>query len=170
LVTALEARVPGAAGHAERVAGQSRILARRLELAPGEVHRVECAARVHDVGKIIVSPEILEKPGPLSGVERAEIQRHSVFGARLVASLDDDGLTAIVRHHHERIDGSGYPDGLAGTAIPLGARIVAVADTFDALTSRRPYRKAFSPADAMALLEDEAGCTLDPAIVTAFIA
>lgn len=169
LVTALEARVPGAAGHAGRVADQSRLLARRLELAPSEVHRVECAARVHDVGKIIVSPEILEKPGRLSGPERVEIERHSVFGARLVASLDDAGLTAIVRHHHERIDGSGYPDGLAGAAIPLGARIVAVADTFDALTSQRPYREAFSPDDAMALLAEEAGCTLDPAIVAAFV-
>jgi HD-GYP domain-containing protein (c-di-GMP phosphodiesterase class II) len=169
LVTALEARVPGAAAHAERVAGQSRLLARRLELAPAEVRRVECAARVHDVGKIIVSPEILEKPGRLSVSEHAEVQRHSVFGARLVASLDDTGLTAIVRHHHERIDGSGYPDGLAGEAIPLGARIVAVADTFDALTSRRPYREAYSPTDAMVLLRDEAGCTLDPAIVAALV-
>jgi HD-GYP domain-containing protein (c-di-GMP phosphodiesterase class II) len=170
LVTALEARVPGAAGHADRVAGQSRRLARRLELAPGEVRRVECAARVHDVGKIIVSPEILEKPGRLSVAEHAEVQRHSVFGARLVASLDDAGITAIVRHHHERLDGSGYPDGLAGEAIPLGARIVAVADTFDALTSQRPYREAFSSGEAMALLRDEAGCTLDPAIVAAFVA
>jgi HD-GYP domain-containing protein (c-di-GMP phosphodiesterase class II) len=131
---------------------------------------VECAARVHDVGKIIVSPEILEKPGRLSIAEHAEVQRHSVFGARLVASLDDAGITAIVRHHHERLDGSGYPDGLAGEAIPLGARIVAVADTFDALTSQRPYREAFSPGEAMALLRDEAGCTLDPAIVAAFVA
>ena len=104
--------------------------------------RVECAARVHDVGKIIVSPEILEKPGRLSPCEYAEIQRHAVFGARLVASLGDPVMTAIVRHHHERIDGSGYPDRLRGEEIPLGARIIAVADTFDALTSARPYREA----------------------------
>jgi HD-GYP domain-containing protein (c-di-GMP phosphodiesterase class II) len=169
LVTALEARVPGAAAHAEWVATQSRLVARRLELAPGEVRRVECGARVHDVGKIIVSPEILEKPGRLAPCEHAEVQRHAIFGARLVASLDDPGLTAIVRHHHERIDGSGYPDGLRREEIPLGARIVAVADTYDALTSRRPYRAASSPDAAIELLEGEAGRTLDPEVVDAFV-
>jgi HD-GYP domain-containing protein (c-di-GMP phosphodiesterase class II) len=170
LVTALEARVPGAAGHAERVASQSRLVARRLGLGSREVRRVECGARVHDVGKIIVSPEILEKPGRRSSCEHAEIQRHATFGARLVASFEDPELTAIVRHHHERIDGSGYPDRLRGVEIPIGSRIIAVTDTFDALTSPRPYREAFSPDDAIELLEAEAGCTLDPKIVTAFLA
>jgi HD-GYP domain-containing protein (c-di-GMP phosphodiesterase class II) len=169
LVTALEARVPGAAGHAERVAGHSRAVAHRMGLASAEVRRVECAARVHDVGKIIVSPEILEKPGRLAPVEQVEIQRHAVFGARLVASFEDPGLTAIVRHHHERTDGSGYPDGLRGNDIPLGARIVAVADTFDALTAPRPYREAFSPGAAMSLLRDQAGSTLDRQVVAAFV-
>jgi HD-GYP domain-containing protein (c-di-GMP phosphodiesterase class II) len=168
LVTALEARVPGAAGHAGRVAAQSRLVAGRLGLGPAEVRLVECAAWVHDVGKIIVSPEILEKPGRLSRFEHEEIQRHAAFGGRLAESLGDPRLSAIVRHHHERIDGSGYPDGLRGNAIPIGARIVAVADTFDALTSARPYREAFSPAAAIELLEAEAGCTLDPTIVTVF--
>jgi HD-GYP domain-containing protein (c-di-GMP phosphodiesterase class II) len=168
-VTALEARVPGAAGHAERVGSQSRLVARRLGLAPREVRRVECAARVHDVGKIIVSPEILEKPGRLTRCEHAEIERHAAFGARLVASLDDPVLTAIVRHHHERIDGSGYPDALRGEEIPIGSRIVAVADTYDALTSLRPYRDAFSPDAAIELLEAEAGCTLDADAVAAFV-
>jgi HD-GYP domain-containing protein (c-di-GMP phosphodiesterase class II) len=169
-VTALEARVPGAAGHAERVSAQSRLVAGRLGLGPWEVRRVECAARVHDVGKIIVSPEILEKPGRLTRCEHEEIQRHAAFGARLVAALGDPELAAIVRHHHERIDGSGYPDRLRGEEIPLGARIIAVTDTFDALTSLRPYREAFSPGEAIELLEAEAGCTLDPRIVTAFVA
>jgi HD-GYP domain-containing protein (c-di-GMP phosphodiesterase class II) len=170
LVTALEARVPGAAGHARRVAAQSRLLARRLDLEETEILRVECAARVHDVGKIIVSPEILEKPGRLTPCEFEEIQRHAVFGARLAASLDDPGLTAIVRHHHERIDGSGYPDHLRGEKIPLGARIVAVADTFDALTSCRPYREAMSPSEAIRVIVAESGVTFDPAVVTAFVA
>jgi HD-GYP domain-containing protein (c-di-GMP phosphodiesterase class II) len=169
LVTALEARVPGAAGHAERVATRSRVVAHRLGLAPAEVRQVECAARVHDVGKIIVSPEILEKPGRLAPSEQVEIQRHAIFGARLVSSLDDPGMTAIVRHHHERIDGSGYPDRLRGEEIPFGARIVAVVDTFDALTSLRPYREAFSTGAAMALLRDEAGRTLDQSVVAAFV-
>jgi HD-GYP domain-containing protein (c-di-GMP phosphodiesterase class II) len=170
LVTALEARVPGAAGHARRVAAQSRLLARRLDLDDTEVIRVECAARVHDVGKIIVSPEILEKPGRLTHCEYEEVQRHAVFGARLAASLDDAGLTAIVRHHHERIDGSGYPDRLRGEKIPLGARIVAVADTFDALTSCRPYREAMSPSEAIRVIVGESGVTFDPAVVSAFVA
>jgi HD-GYP domain-containing protein (c-di-GMP phosphodiesterase class II) len=123
---------------------------------------------VHDVGKIIVSPEILEKPGPLSRCEFAEIERHSVFGARLVASLDDPAMTAIVRHHHERIDGSGYPDRLRGAQIPLGARIVAVLDTYDALTSNRPYRCALAQYVAISILIEEAGSTLDRAVVAAF--
>lgn len=169
LITALEARVPGAAGHAERVAARSRLLARVLGLGPREVHRVECAARAHDVGKIIVSPEILEKPGRLSPCEFAEVQRHAIFGARLVASFADPELTAIVRHHHERIDGSGYPDALRDEEIPLGARIVAVADTFDALTSERPYRETVAPEAAIEVLEGEAGRTLDPEVVAAFV-
>jgi HD-GYP domain-containing protein (c-di-GMP phosphodiesterase class II) len=169
LVTALEARVPGAASHAERVAAQSRLLARRLGLTGAAARQIECAARVHDVGKIIVSPEILEKPGRLAPYELAEVQRHAIFGARLVDSLDDPDLTAIVRHHHERLDGSGYPDGLRGAAIPLGARIVAVADTFDALTSPRPYRDTFTPGAAFEVLEAEAGDTLDPEVVAAFV-
>src|ERR1700744_3713453 len=94
LVTALEARVPGAAGHAERVAAHSRRVARRMGIAPHEALRIDGAARVHDVGKIIVSPEILEKPGRLAHCEYEEIQRHSVFGARLVSSLGDPALTA----------------------------------------------------------------------------
>jgi HD-GYP domain-containing protein (c-di-GMP phosphodiesterase class II) len=137
LVTALEARVPGAARHSDRVATQSRRVAMRLGMDPREVHRVECAARVHDVGKIIVSPEILEKPSPLVPCEYAEIQRHAVFGARLVAMLGDPELTAMVRHHHERLDGSGYPDRLHG--------------------------------DAISLLLDEAGRTLDRDAVVAFV-
>ncbi|MFT3864562.1 MAG: HD-GYP domain-containing protein [Solirubrobacterales bacterium] len=169
LVTALETRVPGAAGHARRVAAQSRLLARRLGLTEHEVRRVECAAHVHDVGKIIVSPEILEKPGKLTPCEFEEVQRHAVFGGRLAASLGDPELTAIVRHHHERLDGSGYPDRLRGEEIPLGARIVAVVDTFDALTSSRPYRKARPPSAAFRVIEEESGVTLDPEVVAAFV-
>lgn len=146
----------------------SGLVAARLGLDPGEVARIEWAARVHDVGKIIVSPEILEKPGRLSRAEFEEVQRHAPFGARLVASLGDPGLTSIVRHHHERIDGSGYPDGLHGAAIPLGSRIIGVVDSYDALTSRRPYREPLAQEDAILLLNEEAGATLDPEVVTAF--
>jgi HD-GYP domain-containing protein (c-di-GMP phosphodiesterase class II) len=170
LVTALEARVPGAAGHGRRVAERSRTIGRRLGLGGFELERLEWAARVHDVGKIIVSPEILEKPGALTHCEYEEIQRHAVFGARLVASLGDPTLTAIVRHHHERLDGSGYPDRLRGDEIPLGARIIAVADTFDALTSCRPYREANPPAAAIGIILEESGTTFDARVVAAFAA
>jgi HD-GYP domain-containing protein (c-di-GMP phosphodiesterase class II) len=102
--------------------------------------------------------------------EYEEIQRHAVFGARLVASLGDPTLTAIVRHHHERLDGSGYPDRLRDDEIPLGARIIAVADTFDALTSCRPYRDANPPAAAIGIIFEESGTTLDARVVAAFAA
>ncbi len=169
LVTALETRVPGAACHARRVADQSRRIAHELGLHGSEVERIDWAARVHDCGKVIVSPEILEKPARLTPCEYAEVQRHAAFGARLVSSVGDPALTAIVRHHHERIDGSGYPDHLLGDAIPLGARIVAIADTFDALTAARPYREARSPVEAMAVIAEESGRTFDPAVADAFL-
>ena len=170
LVTALETRVPGAAGHGRRVAECSLTIGDRLGLAGFELERLEWAARVHDVGKIIVSPEILEKPAKLTNCEYEEVQRHAGFGARLVASLGDPALTAIVRHHHERLNGSGYPDRLRGAEIPLGARIIAVADTFDALTSCRPYREANSPAAAIGIILEESGTTLDARVVAAFAA
>jgi HD-GYP domain-containing protein (c-di-GMP phosphodiesterase class II) len=169
LVTALETRVPGAAAHGRRVAAMSALVAARLGLRPAEVARIERAARVHDVGKIIVSPEILEKPAALTATEFEEVKRHPVFGARLVASLEDPRLTAIVRHHHERIDGSGYPDGLHGAAIPLSARIIGVIDSYDALTSSRPYRDPLDQNGAIAILAEESGLTLDPTVVAAFI-
>jgi putative nucleotidyltransferase with HDIG domain len=168
LVTALETRLPGSAGHCRRVAAMSALVAARLGLDPCEVARIERGGLLHDVGKIIVSPEILEKPSALTNAEFAEVQRHSVFGARLVSSLDDPRLTAIVRHHHERLDGSGYPDGLHGAAIPLGSRIVGVIDTYDALTSLRPYREPLSREGAIAILNEEAGITLDAEVVAAF--
>ena len=168
LVTALETRVPGSAAHGRRVAAMGGLVAARLGLGRSAVARIERAACVHDVGKIIVSPEILEKPGALTTCEFEEMQRHAVFGARLVASLEDPGLTEIVRHHHERIDGSGYPDRLCGAEIPLGARIVAVVDCYDALTSRRAYRDPVPQDVAVAIVTEEAGCTLDPDVVAAF--
>jgi HD-GYP domain-containing protein (c-di-GMP phosphodiesterase class II) len=145
----------------------SGLIATHLGLEPCEVARIERAAGVHDVGKIIVSPEILEKPGRLSHAEFEEVKRHAVFGARLVAPLEDPRLTAIVRHHHERIDGSGYPDGLRDGMIPIGARIIGVADSYDALTSLRPYRDPLSEREAILVLNAEAGRTLDPEAVAA---
>jgi HD-GYP domain-containing protein (c-di-GMP phosphodiesterase class II) len=170
LVTALETRVPGAAAHGRRVAERSLLIGRRLGVAGPELERLDWAARAHDVGKIIVSPEILEKPGPLTNCEYEEVKRHAVFGSRLVDSLHDPELTAIVRHHHERLDGSGYPDRLRGAEIPLGARIIAVADTFDALTSCRPYRQAHPDGMAIEIIVEESGTTFDAEVVAAFVA
>ncbi|HWB68907.1 MAG TPA: HD domain-containing phosphohydrolase, partial [Solirubrobacterales bacterium] len=127
----LESRHPDMYGHSRRVARHAAAIAEQLDLPPEEVARIRTAAAVHDVGKIYVSASILEKPGKLTTFEFGEIQRHAEFGAQMVAALGDPELTLMVRHHHERYDGSGYPAGLVGEEIPLGARIIAVADTFD---------------------------------------
>src|SRR5205823_10854556 len=112
--------------------------------------------------------EVLNKPGRLTEAEFAVIKRHPVDGAQMAAPLGDADVTAMVLHHHERLDGTGYPGGLAGDQIPLGARIIAVADTFDAITSRRAYRGAGSHKKALAILIAEAGTQLDPEAVRAF--
>lgn len=166
-VTTLDARVSGSAGHGHRVAAQSRLLARRLGLEECQVAAIGHAARVHDIGKIVVSPEILEKPGELTPGEYTEVKRHAAFGARLVGAVGDPELTAIVRHHHERLDGSGYPDGLRGEELDLETRILAVADVWDALVSPRVYRGAWIPERAMALLVAESGSGFDARCVDA---
>jgi len=168
LAIALEDRVPGTYGHCYRVGVYSAELAKGAGLSRRGVARVRRAAVVHDIGKVESPSEILNKPGPLSAAEFELVKRHSEIGAEMVRELGDEELTAIVRHHHERFDGSGYPDGLAGEEIPFGARIVAVADTFDAVTSTRPYRGARGHPEALDLLLAEAGTQLDPDLVTLF--
>jgi putative nucleotidyltransferase with HDIG domain len=168
LAAGLEASVPGTDAHCRRVARYAAGTARRMCLAPEQVALVRRAAILHDIGKFETPAAIINKPGPLSREELALVERHAAAGARLVTGLGDDALTTIVHHHHERFDGRGYPDGLAGKAIPLGARIVAVADTFDAITSARPYRPAIRRRAALELLEGEAGTQLDPDVVGAF--
>jgi two-component system cell cycle response regulator len=168
LASGLELRVPGAAGHARRVARLAGATAKRLGLRREEVGRIRRAALLHDIGKLETPAAVVNKPGPLDAEEFVLVKRHSIAGERMVARLGDPELAAIVRHHHERFDGKGYPDGLAGEQIPLGARILAVADTFDALTSARPYRPASRPNDALDLLSVVAGEQLDPEVVEAF--
>jgi hypothetical protein len=124
---------------------------------------------VHDVGKIKTPREVLTKPGRLDDSEFETVKHHPVDGAAMVRNLGDAEITAMVRHHHERLDGTGYPDRLAGEEIPLGARIIAVADTFDAMTSSRPYRAACRHKKALDVLAKEAGAQLDPAPVAAFM-
>jgi len=168
LVSGMETRDPYLHGHSRRVARHSWMIARRMGLPRDEVARIRTAAAIHDVGKINTPKAILHKPGRLTDAEYEVIKRHPGEGAEMAAVLADPAITAIVRHHHERADGSGYPNGLKGEEIPLGARIVAVADTFDAITSARPYRAASAHNKAIDILRDEAGTRLDPDVVKAF--
>jgi putative nucleotidyltransferase with HDIG domain len=171
LANALEAKDPYTRGHSERVSALSRRIATVVGLPPAVVDVVGQAGLLHDIGKIGVPEAILRKPAALSPDEWATMKTHPVIGAQIVAPFEFfAGAASVIRHHHERCDGSGYPDGLAGAGIPLEARIVAVADVFDALTSERPYRRALSREAACRHLVSEAGRTLDEAIVAALLA
>jgi putative nucleotidyltransferase with HDIG domain len=170
LVSGLETRDPYLHGHSRRVARHSWMIARQMGLPREEVLRIRTAAAIHDVGKINTPKSILHKPDRLTDSEYEIIKRHPGEGADMAEVLEDPQIVAIVRHHHERNDGSGYPSGLVGEAIPLGARIVAVADTFDAITSTRSYRAASAHKKAIDILKAEAGTHLDADVVKAFCA
>ena len=169
LTTALEARDAYTHGHSKRVTRHSERVARELGMPQELVAKVRIAAAVHDVGKINTPRGVLTKPGRLDDREFEIVKQHPVDGAAMVRDLGDADITAMVRHHHERLDGTGYPDRLAGDEIPLGARIIAVADTFDAMTSSRPYRAACKHKKALDVLAKESGAQLDPAAVAAFM-
>jgi putative nucleotidyltransferase with HDIG domain len=169
LADALESQDTYTLGHSRRVARHAVMVARRMGLSDAEVDRVRLAAAIHDVGKLRVPRELLHKPGRLTDAEYEIVKQHAVLGAGIVDCLGDPELTAIVRHHHERLDGTGYPSGLAGDAIPLGARIVAVADTFDAIIEARPYRPAAPHKRAIDVLLEERGTQFDPEVVSAFM-
>jgi HD-GYP domain-containing protein (c-di-GMP phosphodiesterase class II) len=170
LANALEAKDVYTRGHSERVGAWSRRLGAALALPAGELDTLMHAGLLHDIGKIGVPEAVLRKRGALSQDEWALMRQHPVIGAQIVAPFEFfAGGALVIRHHHERWDGSGYPDGLAAGAIPLGARIVAVADVFDALTSERPYREPLGVDAALAYLATEAGHTLDPDVVAALL-
>ena len=169
LANALEAKDEYTRGHSDRVAALARRLALEAGLTVRQADVIAQSGLLHDLGKIGVPEHILRKPGPLSEEEWAVMRRHPVTGSQIVAPLEFFGDGAlIVRHHHEREDGSGYPDGLSGETIPLGARVVAVADVYDALTSERPYRRALTHAEALERLTAEAGRTLDARLTILF--
>ncbi len=156
LALTIEARDPYTEGHCQRLATYSAALGRHLGLPGPDVEALERGGILHDIGKIGVSDLILLKPGPLTGAERTAMRAHTVIGDRLCGELRLlDRVRPIVRWHHERLDGSGYPDGLHGDEIPLVAQIVSVADVFDALTTLRPYRDPVSPEAACAELRRE---------------
>ena len=170
LAEAIESQDPFQRGHARRTAFFAARLADRLSLAVEERRRTRIAAFLHDIGKIGVPTEYLARRGALTAEERRAVQRHSDVGARLLAPLGlGEELVAAVRHHHERWDGKGYPDGLAGESIPLAARVVGIADAFDAMTCDRPHRRALTQAAAVAELGRDAGGHFDPSLVKEFL-
>jgi HD-GYP domain-containing protein (c-di-GMP phosphodiesterase class II) len=166
---ALDAQDPYTDGHSRRVALHAAMIAKRMGLSREEVAKVRTAAAVHDIGKLRIPLEVLNKKGALTPTEFEIVKRHAVEGAEIVSFMDDAEVDAMVRHHHERFDGTGYPDGLMGERIPTGARIIAVADTFDALTSERPYRAAIAHKKALEIILGVSGTQLDPVAVRAFL-
>jgi putative nucleotidyltransferase with HDIG domain len=170
LSLALDVRDRETEGHAQRVARYMDLMARELRSPKVDVRTLRRGALLHDLGKIGIPDEILRKTGELDGSEWRVMKRHPAYGARILAGIPYlSGPAEIVRHHHERFDGSGYPDGLAGEDIPLGARIFALADALDAMTSDRPYRRAMSLEDAISEIERCSGKQFDPVIVSAFL-
>jgi response regulator RpfG family c-di-GMP phosphodiesterase len=170
LASALESKDTGTRAHSQRVQRYAVELARAAVCDLADDAGVQYGFLLHDVGKIGIPDRVLQKPGPLTDEERRLMKTHTILGEQMlggVAFLEGEGLR-VVRHHHERWDGTGYPDKLVGTEIPLGARVFAVADTLDAMTSDRPYRPAGSWRQAGAEILSEAGHQFDPAIVKAF--
>jgi diguanylate cyclase (GGDEF)-like protein/putative nucleotidyltransferase with HDIG domain len=156
--------------HSEAVIEMSGAVARNLGMSPPDVERVRAAALLHDIGKVAIPDDILHKPGPLTDDEWRLMREHPVIGERILRVLPGLGPVArIVRHEHERWDGGGYPDGLAGEAIPLGSRIIIAADTYHAITSDRPYRAAKPHEDAVRELTRCAGTQFDPRVTEALI-
>ncbi|MGH2435920.1 MAG: HD-GYP domain-containing protein [bacterium] len=168
LVNALDMRDMATAHHSSRVADNGVMIARALRLDEAAVTEVQIAGILHDVGKIGIRDELLSKEGPLTVKEREMIQQHTVLGYDILDPVAiPEGIKLAVRHSHERWDGCGYPDGLAGEQIPLAARIIAVADAYEALTTERPYRSAQTPRNAMAEIVRNAGTQFDPKVVDA---
>jgi HD-GYP domain-containing protein (c-di-GMP phosphodiesterase class II) len=171
LTAVIDAKDPYTAGHSERVARIAVLLGRQLGLSPATVGDLFLAGLLHDIGKIGTRDEVLWKAGKLTDAEFEEIKRHPVAGEKIVASIEPfKRLCPAVRHHHERYDGKGYPDGLAGEAVPLLARVLSVADALDAMMSPRRYRPAKSPVEIDAIYLAETGKQFDPGVVAAFMA
>jgi putative nucleotidyltransferase with HDIG domain len=169
LVATLDARDRYTAGHSAAVAVYAHDIAERLELDDSQRRMVHLAGLVHDIGKIGLQAGLLEKPGALTLEERKYMEQHSVIGEGILEKVDTYAeIAEIVRHHHERVDGNGYPDGLSGDDIPLLARIIAVADAYNAMTSDRPYRDAMPSRVARLRLAQAADSQFDTRVVAAF--
>ncbi len=169
LSSALDARDHETKGHSKRVAEIAFLLGKQLNMSEEQAKKMERGAILHDIGKIGISDDILLKPGPLTDAEWDAMRQHPDIGAKIVESVPflHDALP-VIQHHQERWDGSGYPAGLKGEEIPFMARVFAVVDAFDALTTERPYREKISHTEAVEYLNQHAGKLFDPAIVSAF--
>jgi putative nucleotidyltransferase with HDIG domain len=170
LAQAVELRDDYTGGHTLRVTRYAELLAQQLNLAPADLRWIRLGTPLHDIGKIGIDDAILKKPGPLTAEEFEIMKTHTIKGAAILSTIPDLApIIPIVRSHHERWDGRGYPDSLVGEKIPRQARIVAVADTFDAMTSERPYRKGMAPEIAFAEVKKQSGRQFDPECAAAFI-
>src|SRR5256885_2434023 len=157
--------------HADRVRRYATALAAGAGIVEHTLlQAIESAALLHDVGKLAIPDALLNMPGPLTAEVYARVKQHAAIGADLLAEVASPGpLATLVRHHHENWDGSGYPDGQSHTGIPLGARVLAIADCYDALTSHRPYRRALSHDSAIAMIHERRGSMFDPEMTDAFL-
>jgi HD-GYP domain-containing protein (c-di-GMP phosphodiesterase class II) len=170
LADAVDARDTYIGGHSRRVATYTKRILHALNITQADTMLIVTAARVHDIGKLYVPDAILHKAGPLTAEEWETMKAHAAHGAEFLARhADFQPYAELVRHHHERIDGKGYPSGLCGDAIPLGARVIAVADSYDAMTSDRPYRRGMPPTQATQILHEGRGTQWDPLIVDALL-
>lgn len=173
LAMALDERDEPTRRHCDRVIEIAGAFGRCYGFDSGDLRRLRLTAALHDIGKIGIPDQVLRKPGRLDSAELKEMQSHSVRGERIVRAIAVEGVDAValaVRHHHESFDGSGYPDGLAGEDIPLVARMVAIADAYDAMASPRSYRQRRSHEEIMDILGDETGRKYDPDLMARFAA
>jgi len=170
LAYALEAKDKYTSGHSQRVAEISVAIAKEMGLSQHSTERIRQAGLIHDIGKIGVRESVLNKPDHLTDEEFQHVKEHCEMGEHILAPIvEDEEILKVVRHHHERYDGTGYPNRLSGEQIPLGARILAVADTYDAMTSERPYRGAMSDETAYAEIESGKRTQFDPEVAGAFL-
>jgi putative nucleotidyltransferase with HDIG domain len=168
LVNALEAKDPYLRGHSARVADLSATVAAEAGLSDEQVEEVRVAGRLHDIGKIGTREAVMAKQGPLTPEEYEHVKQHVIIGSQILAPLNHLGpIIGYVRSHHERWDGTGYPDGLVGEAVPIGGRLICAAEVYDALSTSRPYQEKLGPDEAVARMAEMSGTVLDPKVFEA---